>query len=97
MSDFTPGPWKAVDWLGIRIVPADAYGSARSDGPIADVLILNGEANARLIAASPELYEALKNLVSEIIKMGDSGWYNEEGGFVKIAQAALALVDKETT
>ena len=47
--------------------------------------------------AAPDLYEALKNLVSEIIKMGDSGWYNEEGGFVKIAQAALALVDKETT
>jgi len=43
--------------------------------------------------AADAIYEALKNLVNEIAVMGDVGWYNEDGGFIRKAQAALALAD----
>ena len=97
MNDYTPGPWRAIHWEhknAFRIIPVDVRGMARSDGPVADVFFEN-EANAYLIAAAPELYTALKNLVNEIAVMGDVGWYNEDGGFVRKAQQALALADTE--
>ena len=43
--------------------------------------------------AADAMYGALKNLVNEIAVMGDVGWYNEDGGFIRKAQAALALAD----
>ena len=70
MSDFTPGPWRAEfpDEISVR----DADG-----GRIAILANLKGrlgmkgrrdtsevEANARLIAAAPDLLEALKEMVN---------------------------------
>ena len=61
MSKPTPGPWKRkIKSVLIPIAPyewAEAYG-----GSIA---------NARLIAAAPDLLEALKRMASIIDKMGD--------------------------
>ena len=58
MSEHTPGPWTATacdDFY--RIQSQDAY--------VADVFNYR-EANARLIAAAPELYEALGFLFDKI-------------------------------
>ena len=102
MSDFTPGPWywdTDNGWLVADDPDDELFGFIvlAPDIDNARIAVDPNEPDARLIAAAPELYEALKNLVSEIIKMDDAAWYNEEGGFVRKAQAALALVDKETT
>lgn len=71
MADFTPGPWDVLpqkndsgairpDIFPWQIESADwviceVYG---------DVPYLNHEANARLIAAAPELYAALEGLLN---------------------------------
>lgn len=72
----TPRPWKSIGvWEdgNIRIVPCDAYGNSRSDGPICDVLCINKgsfdndaitEANADLIVASPDLLDACKKALT---------------------------------
>ncbi len=73
-TKFTPGPWKATSFTlhtgeqVMRIVPTDAYGIInRGPGPICDVFSqkvgIPDEsciANSKLIAAAPDLYEALE-------------------------------------
>jgi hypothetical protein len=62
MSGHTPGPW-AVAWPNPRIVSAQekkAVASPHFAGYEEDEI----EANARLIAAAPELLEALRALVA---------------------------------
>ena len=54
--NYTPGPWK------VQTFSAKTYMiSTFQNGLIAQHV--PGEANARLIAAAPELYEALENLL----------------------------------
>ena len=59
MTKFTKGPWVAdVDCHGTVFVGCDEH-------PIADVTFIGNEgslANGRLIAAAPELYEALQEM-----------------------------------
>lgn len=59
----TPGPWKA---LGARVIsdyrPTERYNIADCDNHKPYVTDDIGEANARLIAAAPELLAALKNI-----------------------------------
>jgi hypothetical protein len=73
-AGFTPGPWVASDrtdgheiyaakWPGRPICHASSYW--QGEGPRRD----EREANARLIAAAPELYEA----VADMIRLADMG------------------------
>ena len=59
-----PGPWEVVVTVGKTLEIAEANGDI-----IADIVGLSGEgnhdANASLIAAAPELYEALRKLANE--------------------------------
>lgn len=77
MTKFTPGPWKVhrhshADgelWLSVVNGAWDiTHNSAAQPGVIADAAYsampdAENEANAVLIAAAPELFEALKNAV----------------------------------
>lgn len=65
MGKHTPGPWQIKSYDGeLRILDSTPIGSSP---PIADVnMFLNGEANARLIAAAPEMLEVIKGLVARI-------------------------------
>ena len=76
-TKFTPRPWKAITFTlhtgeeTVRIVPTDAYGIIRGPGPICEVFsqkvgILDEAciANAHLIAAAPEMLEALENALA---------------------------------
>lgn len=61
MSKFTPGPWKAEQTLGEWCIT----GQDRDDDPYSGTVVfsdagVNGEANARLIAAAPLLYRELE-------------------------------------
>ena len=63
MSKHTPGPWVAVARTNAHIeieAPGQPSYSAKK---VATVSLTNHEANARLIAAAPELLEALKELM----------------------------------
>lgn len=68
MSKHTPGPWQhsvklsgSENHRGFRILTADGW--ALADVQPADEDGIEGEANARLIAAAPDLLEALKRIV----------------------------------
>lgn len=71
MAVFTPGPWKvtaAVDRWGWRNY---AINNGHRDG--------KHEANARLIAAGPELYDALQQCSFQLAKLvAASGAFTED-------------------
>lgn len=79
MSKHTPGPWFAgPDNYIWRRHPTDLYqygGGVAGDAPLAGVFASPSdwvnkfpvEANARLIAAAPELLEALERLKIEVV------------------------------
>lgn len=91
---WTPGPWFAdSDGNVWRRPPSDLYqngGGVAGDKPIATAhkgwhgeseVGYPVEANARLIAAAPELYEALKRVLRSIPTDADmraSGWEQPE-------------------
>ena len=62
---YTPGPWKVEEFRkGSYLVTARNAGTAR-EGIVAQHV--PGIANARLIAAAPELYEALLDLYKAFV------------------------------
>ena len=57
MPDFTPGPWKHELIHGV----IDIFPASNTDNDIVSIYDLSeeGEANARLIAAAPDMYDLL--------------------------------------
>lgn len=58
----SPAPWKAVQGISLWVESSDGIGVADDIDMIDDE---TGEANARLIAVAPELYEALREIVTD--------------------------------
>ena len=89
----SPAPWNEKVWA-----TSDDYGHDISDynhKSICDMRLLQGETripNARLIAAAPELYAALFEMV-EMYR--DGGSYDYEQEVIKMAKAALAKAAEE--
>ncbi len=104
MNKHTPGPWlwsasptsgekSLLGSNGAAVIEASAY-EGMSFGFAGDETYATQNANARLIAAAPELYEALRGIVA------DADLYDDEGHLqvvhpdsVAKARAALAKVD----
>ena len=102
MSAHTPGPWRMVrfeflegeelevaryrhpDWWEVRSNPDKDYRSMGVSGHI-------GEANARLIAAAPDLLEALEDVVKQVLGAEADMWLD-----IKQARAAIAKAKGET-
>ena len=97
MSKFTPGPWS-------HIGQGDITGREDNGGTV-DVCCVylrtapgRTEANARLIAAAPALYEALKETrkrlqdANEVGIITDTLWYSEYETLFDYVDVALALV-----
>lgn len=85
-SNHTQGEWK-VEMLG------KSYKVATDELLIADVHGFNEvdrQANARLIAAAPDMYEALKLLLAESRKHGES---LEDTPIESLAAAALSKAE----
>jgi hypothetical protein len=83
----TPGPWAKYGSV-IRSLSG-------SERKVAEVRVLDdeGQANAKLIAAAPDLLAALQKLhvsLSELNDCGDAGRMVEED--VETARAAISLV-----
>jgi hypothetical protein len=82
MNKFTPGPWEMGDDFQVQTVDKHGYEIAemRIDVP-------EYEANARLIAAAPDLLEALENLENDSGSIPDHAWQR--------VKAAIALARGE--
>ena len=98
---YTTGPWEAVPSIPNEGVECYWIRAAKDFGPITrgfrvvDIASVNGpqwkeqEATARLIAAAPELVEALRNILTEFV-----GPYEEGYSSVSAARALLARIDE---
>lgn len=64
MSNYTPGPWTAEGWENL-VVNAGNVTLASTPG-YTNGNLAEAKANARLIAAAPELLEALERLASSL-------------------------------
>ena len=105
VGKWIPGPWAWADYIDevdpatktptmlVAYGPEDDYGNQ----PITEILFLDSEAiaihpgTARLIAAAPELYEALAWLVGRADPTGPSS-----AAMLAVARAALAKARGET-
>ena len=81
----TPGPWTQGKYGEVR----DANGNEL----VVEGVALGGKsteetrANARLIAAAPELLEALQGVET---RCASSGYVGQDGQFLKVIRAAIA-------
>ena len=97
MSAHTPGPWRAVKRAGsytspFVIVDGSGSGIANLEGNQLNptgTSIGAAEANASLIAAAPELLEALRNLLDLTWPSLDMG----EQSVIDLARAAIAKAE----
>lgn len=65
MTTHTPGPWKVADGpKGVHVTGPLRY-NADKHRPVAYIEDGDWHANAKLIAAAPQLLEALKDLLTE--------------------------------
>jgi hypothetical protein len=94
-KSITPGPWvidldwlpdEHPDWRSIIIESGDKHFRTRVSGDI-------GEANARLIAAAPELLEALRGLAYPGAYEGQPS----ESERIAAARAAIAKAEGKNT
>ena len=89
MSAHTPGPWTvvAIDWAETGNARFEIKGIRRT-----------GMADARLIAAAPDLHAALQALVAELDGPGkpDSSDSYAPEHFVTAAKAAIAKATEAT-
>lgn len=103
MSKHTPGPWHVVEEMDDD---GDVLYSIEADNvPVADIYRkAEHEANARLIAAAPELLEALMSILDYAPEMelciasrygGDSFTYVGFSGHIADAKAAIAKATGE--
>lgn len=79
MSKHTPGPWRTTRFTGNK-----SWTIQRSDTHEALASVRTGEANARLIAAAPEMLEALKEA---------RGWIELAEDMCRDTSAALSKID----
>jgi len=92
MNKHTPGPWTVS-----KRAKGLAINGPRNQVAIIGFLDDQATADAALIAAAPELYEALRNLLGEYIKGADSGdWGNWDAYQQPEVIAARAALLKAT-
>lgn len=104
----TPGPWvvggeSGNDSEAEFIVTKDesrtiawttnTFDADADDGYGSEVITEEDRANGRLIAAAPELLEALKSVVDQLEGIGIPDWHGAEGLCLESAKAAIAKAE----
>ena len=97
-AQFTPGPWRWWATVsGARVAGHPADGSKNF---VCDVLVpekaVSYEANARLIAAAPDLLEALRELADDIADRFDMSSPSTNPGMKAAVNEARAAILKAT-
>lgn len=62
MTAHTPGPWRAEGWEGVTVNAADGCTILACPGASQGATLAETKANARLIAAAPDLLAALEEI-----------------------------------
>lgn len=96
MSKFTPGTWEAKEWachaattvMSGDIVVAECSGHGRNS--------VDSIADANLIAAAPEMYEALKKMRDSYLHDRSEDFQDRISDFMVAASLALAKADGGT-
>ncbi len=99
----TPGPWKAHLNVPTAVIEGHIIKVDDEIGcPIASLWVGGGTegkprqiANAHLIAAAPDMLEALEALINDVHQSSDGTWNigpmdRSEGGKMSLAKAAIA-------
>ena len=98
MEEPTSGPWEVAKsesrefYMDEWYIEADAL---MDDGVPGMVAIVNGEANARLIAEAPETAEQRDELLAALEQVSDLMWSMEYNDSLKIIDAAIAKAKGE--
>ncbi len=90
MSKHTPGPWKTThsEVNGYRVSDSTGWG-------VAVVLKdTNDEANARLIAAAPDMLEALRELLGDFGCIVTAANHNDLATIVCVAKACQGEINE---
>lgn len=99
MSGHTPGPWAAFTVHSASVNPYCAYLIAGPKTRIMDRTVGFTREDAYLIAAAPDLLEALEELFADYKQLADSGdagfWRLEDQEAGKKALAAIARAKGE--
>lgn len=93
MSKFTPGPWKVINLITGYGVDASLKRLPSARVRITRTLSDQDLANAQLIAAAPDMYKALNELL-ELLEEHEPNWYLQ--GHYNRASAALAKARGES-
>jgi hypothetical protein len=96
MSAHTPGPWNVMPGRSLLHVETDCDNPGGAGVPICS-LPLKAEANARLIAAAPDLLDALRDALTGFTDLSN-GWPERELHMTPaevIAKAVAALAKAE--
>lgn len=105
MANHTPGPWRAeAHPNGWHIKHGSRWNAALERDVGVDVDFrsrgVEGDANAHLIAAAPDLLIALEEVTKMYVKLGNSGdcgfWTPESQDEIIAARAAVAKARGET-
>jgi hypothetical protein len=98
MSKSTPGPW-VIDWNVSRL---DIFGSDETTlvaslrrSTLSQAIDEAARANARLISAAPEMYEALRDVSEYLDAIPESaaGGDDEAASLARKCRAAIAKVE----
>jgi hypothetical protein len=100
LAKHTPGPWETGFHFGQRtlVLAKQRYPICNTlTAPWGETNVWREEANARLIAAAPELLEALRACEKWIVDLAESGdagfWDASEAPEVIAARAAIAKAE----
>jgi hypothetical protein len=86
---FTPGPWRAERTLGEWAITGPPNYDEDSIVVWADAGV-NGKANARLIAAAPDMHAALTQVSTILHRRNQPGWEEE---LLAVVDAALSKAE----
>lgn len=88
MSKHTPGPW-SIDQNAMEHWMITAQNSERHRGYIATLSTTNtqSEANARLIAAAPEMLEVLREFMGDFVSIVTAANHNDLATIIYVSKA----------
>lgn len=92
MSAYTPAPWRIVDHLTETARVVGGEDGAQEVGTVWCTDFPDGAANARLIAAAPDLLAALEKVLGSATELGGLGgaYITVSGDTLRAARAAIA-------
>jgi len=85
MSKHTPGPWVLDAGISSNVVLID---SKATNGAVGEIVDCRNRADAVLIAAAPDLYDALENVREQLLQLPKSLGYDITA--ITVIDAALA-------